>query len=466
MLRKYFLLTLLVLLMIPVFIATHAQEECSSDGTLEQFLTTFVNDSNTPITMYWINTECQEVSPSGPDFGDVGTVIEAGDTLELNTFDGHEFMFRNPNGDGLLRYVVNTLIADGQVSILRTMNEGAAAGAMWATINPARAELGLEPIYFSGILYHVAEEAAEMSGGDFALFGTAIADMGLASEIGWAGNSEGPNSSGVLLSSAELQDIITRSAQGSIDTNDSFGWLDPEVQSFAVYSDENQFGYVFSTMSQPELAVSNPEIMGGMTSIPEISNGSGFLSGGVEMDQYVFEGSGEVLYAISLTSADFDTYLRVYDAEGTEIATNDDGGDGLNSLLTFTAPADGIYTIGVDSFVDQASGYYRLALTHTSEVILNFLSPSASESDNSLDVQEETMYFVSVNSENFDTTVTIIDESSNEIAFNDDGGEGLNSLVVFTATSTGTYTIRVSSFSGVEGDSALEYNILIGTFPN
>lgn len=57
-----------------------------------------------------------------------------------------------------------------------------------------------------------------------------------------------------------------------------------------------------------------------------------------------------------------DTYLRLRNSAGTEIAFDDDGGPGYNSALQFTATAAGTYFIDVGSFGDSESGTYQLSV--------------------------------------------------------------------------------------------------------
>ena len=71
-------------------------------------------------------------------------------------------------------------------------------------------------------------------------------------------------------------------------------------------------------------------------------------------------------YAISLTGtgakAVGDTYLRLMDAAGTEIAYDDDGGPGYNSLLSFTPATSGTYYINAGGYDDQETGRYTVAV--------------------------------------------------------------------------------------------------------
>ena len=55
-------------------------------------------------------------------------------------------------------------------------------------------------------------------------------------------------------------------------------------------------------------------------------------------------------FQIDLVSNDFDSYLRVLDKNGKELAFDDDSGGGRNARLTFTPPSPGVYRIVAASF--------------------------------------------------------------------------------------------------------------------
>ena len=57
-----------------------------------------------------------------------------------------------------------------------------------------------------------------------------------------------------------------------------------------------------------------------------------------------------------------DPLVRLYDAAGNQIDSNDDGGSGLNSLLTYTATTTGTYYISADAFSSN-TGTYALSLS-------------------------------------------------------------------------------------------------------
>lgn len=53
---------------------------------------------------------------------------------------------------------------------------------------------------------------------------------------------------------------------------------------------------------------------------------------------------------------------------------------------------------------------------------------------------------IAMNSSEIDTFLYLYNSSGNLITFDDDGGPGLNSLLEFTATTTGTYYVVANSF--------------------
>jgi hypothetical protein len=50
-------------------------------------------------------------------------------------------------------------------------------------------------------------------------------------------------------------------------------------------------------------------------------------------------------YQLDMVSGDMDPFLRLEDANGKELAEDDDGGDNLNARIIFACPADGEYRV-------------------------------------------------------------------------------------------------------------------------
>jgi hypothetical protein len=62
-------------------------------------------------------------------------------------------------------------------------------------------------------------------------------------------------------------------------------------------------------------------------------------------------------YQIDMMSKEFDTFLRIEDVDGKQLAADDDGGEGLNSRLRFTPPKDDVYQVIATSFGGGAGMY-------------------------------------------------------------------------------------------------------------
>lgn len=56
-----------------------------------------------------------------------------------------------------------------------------------------------------------------------------------------------------------------------------------------------------------------------------------------------------------------DPLMRFYNANSVLVTQNDDGGAGLNSQLTYTPSADGVYYVAAGSYADQGVGTYTLS---------------------------------------------------------------------------------------------------------
>jgi len=111
---------------------------------------------------------------------------------------------------------------------------------------------------------------------------------------------------------------------------------------------------------------------------------------------FTFEGRAGDAVDISL-SADFDTYMFLFDSNGLEIETDDDSGEGLNSrMIAFELPADGSYTIRATSFSyrnqdndDPRTGDYTLSLNIINMITVEMNSTISATFDD----ETQTLYF-------------------------------------------------------------------------
>lgn len=70
-------------------------------------------------------------------------------------------------------------------------------------------------------------------------------------------------------------------------------------------------------------------------------------------------------YRIDLESEEFDSYLRLEDAQGKVLQEDDDSGNGLNARIRFTPAENGIFRLRVTTFAPAATGAYKLKISTT-----------------------------------------------------------------------------------------------------
>jgi hypothetical protein len=178
-------------------------------------------------------------------------------------------------------------------------------------------------------------------------------------------------------------------------------------------------------------------------------------------------------YRIRLNSAEGegalpDPYLHLYDASGAEIAADDDGGGFPNAYLEFNAPTSGTYYLGAGAFADT-TGRYRLSVQEgdipadaSTDVALSadgdyrdgLLAPSGDRDWYRVDlaagqsIRAGLMGSPVLNGTALDDPyLAVHGPNGEELAADDDGGDGLNSWLEFQAGAAGPYYIEVRGFS-------------------
>lgn len=210
-----------------------------------------------------------------------------------------------------------------------------------------------------------------------------------------------------------------------------------------------------------------------------ISPGDPETDEGSRYDAYVFTARAGERFAISLQSEAFDPMVAVGRGGSTpfdELARNDDAPTGgLNSYLTFTAPADGDYLIWVAPVADR-DGDYTLALqtapapaeqpiaigdTVAGELTAESpLSDAGAPADSyRFDGTAGQRVLIEMSSDDFDTYLELFAQRAGgreSLAADDDGGaEGTDSRLVATLPETGAYLIEARAFASGEGDYVL-----------
>ncbi|MBN1963432.1 MAG: PPC domain-containing protein, partial [Anaerolineae bacterium] len=141
------------------------------------------------------------------------------------------------------------------------------------------------------------------------------------------------------------------------------------------YSDS--YTITLSTGGEGPVVVETPVVPVPVGELPAVA---GVLVPGRSASAYLAEGmtgtwvleatAGDVL-TIAAYSYDFDTVLALVDANGNEVAYDDDGGAGLNSLIRgWVAPATGAYTVRLHDFADNDSGEYTLLVLPGDQFVL------------------------------------------------------------------------------------------------
>ncbi len=162
-----------------------------------------------------------------------------------------------------------------------------------------------------------------------------------------------------------------------------------------------------------------------------------------------------------------DSVLTLYSSNGTTVlATDDNGGSGLASLIEWTATFTGTVYLEVSAANSSQTGSYRLALAsddHRDDAQGATVITVPGTLSGNLETEGDVDWFAfnAVAGQGYqlstalqglsDSTLTLYDtDGVTELAFNDDGGEGLASLMNWVATKNGTFYVQVAGYSTTE----------------
>ena len=180
------------------------------------------------------------------------------------------------------------------------------------------------------------------------------------------------------------------------------------------------------------------------------------LTDGSHYKLFTFAGTAGQIVQIDLMSSDFDAYLYLKDATGNNLATNDDGGGGLNARIVQVLPASGMYQIVANTLHQGQFGAFTLQLQATGTVQQIPIGSSATgvltEADPMLGDSSHYKLFtflgsagqtvqIDLMSTAFDSYLYLRDSAGDALAHDDDGGGNLNSRIIQTLPYTGTYQI-------------------------
>ncbi len=286
------------------------------------------------------------------------------------------------------------------------------------------------------------------------------------------GNSGGP----LLDSNARLIGVNTSifTTQGS-GGNIGIGFAIPvlEVQNFLAAV---RNGTAATTASAVGVrSASNPQsIQLNNTVSGRLGRESDVLPDGSYFNAYVFQGRRGQRVAIEMQSQELDSYVILLSQDSRALyLTDDDSAGNYNARLEATLPEDGDYIIIANAYAEGEQGRYNLSLRDlggqgsgaaSGGVILQEsgrLTPGDEIApDNTLfdrytfNGRAGQTVTISLQSQEFDTYLAILDGSGEVIAENDDADANTtNSQLALTLPATGTYTVIVNGYSTADRGS-------------
>ncbi len=192
-----------------------------------------------------------------------------------------------------------------------------------------------------------------------------------------------------------------------------------------------------------------------------------------DITEYEIELEKGAVIEISI-EADWDTYLEVYDDNGDIIASDDDGGDGTQSLLVFTAPDNETYIIRVRAFGgDTPEGDYELSVEAIQVIQLIEAGELEYGDDEEIDADEalaieatfnasagDVVNIITVSDNYLNTIMTLMNAQGEEIA-ESDNYYGDAAIRRQELEDGGTYTIRIEEVDGgvLDGDIEVEVEL-------
>lgn len=183
---------------------------------------------------------------------------------------------------------------------------------------------------------------------------------------------------------------------------------------------------------------------------------------------YSFDVLGSGSGSTSLTLAD--PYLFLRDSTGQLLLTNDDGGVGHSSRLFYTPTISGTYYLDACAYSVSATGSYAVVM-NTSPIVgaisLGTIS-GAMNTTGDMDVYAVTLtaghhYRWALNGVSLsDPYLELLDASGINVASDDDSGAGLNALLDYTPTASGTYYVLARAAANNQVGS---YNLVMSELP-
>ena len=197
----------------------------------------------------------------------------------------------------------------------------------------------------------------------------------------------------------------------------------------------------------------------------------------VNDQQYRFELVGETLE---------DPYLALYNEGGIVIASDDDGGEGLNAQLDFTPSRSAKYYISAESYSLTETGTFILSASESRKIsddyaddtstigvleasggsIVGEIETAGDRDWVRVDLEAGNTYEFSLrgseDSEKLhDPVLSLLNSEGEILGMDDDSGENMNSLLSFSAHYNGSYFLSAAAYGDADtGSYLMSSNIL------
>ncbi len=246
-------------------------------------------------------------------------------------------------------------------------------------------------------------------------------------------------------------------------TNSGFqGFVLPQASGYSLlvesYSQHNSSGteagdFTLTVGEQQVSRIEYSQTINGQLSTSELTK------------DYVFTGqAGDVIVA-SQSATDFDSYLRLLDATGSELISNDDSGGSLNSLIgPYTLPNTGSYTLRASSLSGDTAGSFTLTLSKTEVAGLAYnesvdvsFTPGDAVKYFTFEGTSGDLVSLEVDSgDSINTSLTLSDPYNSQLTSDDDSGSGFDPEIYQQLLSTtGTYTVALQAVTPGTGKVTL-----------
>jgi hypothetical protein len=181
-------------------------------------------------------------------------------------------------------------------------------------------------------------------------------------------------------------------------------------------------------------------------------------------------------YKIDMVSKEIDSYLRLEDATGKELAKDDDSGGLVNARINFHCRKEGSYRVICTTFnggtgpfsltiqempvakpvsLDLKDGMAKVEAKLTGMDAMDAVQTNSVCKIYAIKLAKGKSYQIDMLSKDVDSYLRLENPAGKELAMDDDSGEGRNARIQFECPEDGEYRIIATTFFGGMGNFTL-----------